>query len=104
VATGGGYVDAGIQINTINYTGISNWVARYYGGYWSGNMTNLRITTGAAIYDSNSLTVTAPSVPLTSGANTQYLMLGAVVTTDSSGTQTVTNNNTVTQSSASPFA
>jgi len=104
VATGGGYVDAGIQINTINYTGISNWVARYYGGYWSGNMTNLRITVGAAVYDSNSLTITAPSVPLTSGANTRYLMLGAVVTTDSSGTQTVTNNNAVTQSAANPFA
>jgi hypothetical protein len=104
VATGGGYVDAGIQINTINYTGVSNWVARYYGGYWSGNMTNLRITTGEAVYDSNSLTVTAPSAPLTAGANTRYLMLGAVVTTDSSGTQTVTNNGTVTQSAANPFA
>lgn len=104
VATGGGSPVDGTQVNTINYTGVSNWVARYYGGYWSGNMTNLRITTGAAVYDSNSLTVTAPSAPLTAGANTRYLMLGAVVTTDSSGTQTVTNNGTVTQSSANPFA
>ena len=30
-------------------------------------------------------------------------MLGAVVTTDSSGTQTVTNNNSVTQTSVIPF-
>jgi hypothetical protein len=40
---------------------------------------------------------------LTSLVNTQYLMLGAAVTTDSSGTQTVTNNNTVTQSATKPF-
>ena len=104
VATGGGYVGAGIQTNTLNYTGVCDWVGRYYSGYWSGNMTNLRITVGEAIYDSNNSTVTAPSVPLTSGANTRYLMLGAVVTTDSSGTQTVTNNNAVTQSASNPFA
>jgi hypothetical protein len=30
-------------------------------------------------------------------------MLGAVVTTDSSGTQTVTNTNGVTQTSVKPF-
>jgi hypothetical protein len=30
-------------------------------------------------------------------------MLGDVVTTDSSGTQTVTNNNGVTQTSTKPF-
>jgi len=34
----------------------------------------------------------------------KYLILGAVVTTDSSGTQTVTNNNAVTQTSVvKPF-
>ena len=104
VATGGVYVGAGIQTNTLNYTGVCDWVGRYYSGYWSGYMTNLRITVGAAVYDSNNSTVTAPSVPLTAGANTQYLMLGAVVTTDSSGTQTVTNNNAVTQSASNPFA
>jgi hypothetical protein len=103
VATGGGSPVSGTQVNTLNYTGVCDWVGRYYGGYWSGNMTNLRITVGAAVYDSNNLTITAPSVPLTAGANTRYLMLGAVVTTDSSGTQTVTNNNAVTQSASNPF-
>jgi hypothetical protein len=66
-------------------------------------MTNFRATVGTAVYDSTSSTITAPSAPLTSLANTKYLMLGAVVTTDSSGTQTVTNNNTVTQNALVPF-
>jgi len=48
------------------------------------------------MYDSNSATITAPVAPLTSDANTQYLMLGPPVTTDSSGyNQTVTNNGPV---------
>lgn len=37
------------------------------------------------------------------GGDTEYLMLGAVVTTDTSGTQTVTNNGTVTQTATIPF-
>ena len=49
------------------------------------------------------VTVTAPSAPLPSLANTQYLMLGAAVTTDTSGVQTVTNNGTVTQTATVPF-
>jgi hypothetical protein len=55
------------------------------------------------VYNSNLTTQSTPRGPLTSLANTQYLMLGAVVTTDSSGTQTVTNNNGVTQTSDEPF-
>lgn len=47
--------------------------------------------------------VTASSTPVPSLANTKYLMLGAAVTTDTSGTQTVTNNGTVTQSATKPF-
>ena len=64
------------------------------------------INIGSAVYDSNSATITAPSAPsapLTAGGDTEYLMLGAVVTTDTSGTQTVTNNGTVTQTATVPF-
>jgi hypothetical protein len=68
-----------------------------------GNITNYRVTIGAAVYDSNNSTITAPSAPLTSDANTKYLMLGAAVTTDTSGTQTVTNVGTVTQTATVPF-
>jgi hypothetical protein len=103
-ASGGTSISGGTQVNSLDYTGASDWVARYYGGYFPGYITNFRATTGAAVYNSTSSTITAPSAPLTSGANTKYLMLGAVVTTDTSGTQTVTNNGTVTQTSINkPF-
>jgi len=92
------------EIDTYNYTGATDTIGRYYGGSWSGYWTNMRITIGTAVYDSNLTTQPTPTAPLTVLANTKYLMLGATVTTDSSGVQTVTNNNGVTQSSADkPF-
>jgi hypothetical protein len=103
IASGGTSISGGTQVNSLDYTGVTNWIARYYGGYFPGYITNFRATVGTAVYDSTSSTITAPSAPLTSLANTKYLMLGSVVTTDSSGTQTVTNNNTVTQTSTVPF-
>ena len=99
---GGTGVSGGTQTDSQSW-GNSNWVGRFYGGYWPGLITNLRITIGTAVYDSNSSTITAPSAPLTSLANTKYLMLGAAVTTDTSGTQTVTNNGTVIQVATKPF-
>ena len=102
-AAGGTGVSGGTQVNNLDYTGVCNWIGRFYGGYWPGFITNLRITVGSAVYDSTSSTVTAPIQPLTSLANTKYLMLGTAVTTDSSGTQTVTNNNSVAQTSTVPF-
>jgi len=102
-AVGGSSVIGGTQVNTLDYNGVCNWIGRFYGGYWSGFITNLRITVGTAVYNSTSSTVVAPSAPLTSLANTKYLMLGAVVTTDTSGTQTVTNNGTVTRTATKPF-
>ena len=62
----------------------------------------MRITIGTAVYDSNTTTQSNPTVPLTSLSGTKYLMLGEVVTTDSSGTQTVTNNS-VSLVSNKPF-
>jgi hypothetical protein len=102
-AAGGTSVSGGTQVNNLDYTGVCNWIGRFYGGYWAGFITNLRATVGTAVYNSTSSTVTAPTDPLTSLANTKYLMLGANVTPDTSGTQTVTNNGTVTQSATIPF-
>ena len=99
----GSSIVGGTQINNLNYSGVCNNIGKFYGGYWPGFITNLRATVGTAVYDSTSATVTAPSAPLTSLANTKYLMLGAAVTTDTSGTQTVTNNGTVTQTATKPF-
>jgi hypothetical protein len=90
--------------DTLNYTTATDTVARHYGGYFPGYWTNMRITIGTAVYNSEAPGQTNPTAPLTSLANTKYLMLGAAVTTDTSGVQTVTNNNTVTQnSSLKPF-
>jgi hypothetical protein len=102
-AAGGTSISGGTQVNNLDYTGVCNWIGRFYGGYWPGFMTNLRVTVGSAVYDSTSSTIVAPSAPLASLANTKYLMLGAAVTTDTSGTQTVTNNNSVTQTATKPF-
>jgi hypothetical protein len=88
-ASGGTSISGGTQVNNLDYSGPSNWVARFYGGYWTGYITNLRATVGTAVYDSTSSTVTAPSAPLPSLANTKYLYLGGSPTTDSSGTQSV---------------
>ena len=89
--------------DTLNYNTATDTIGRYYGGYWPGYWTNMRMTIGTAVYDSSLTTQVNPRGPLTSLANTKYLMLGAVVTTDSSGTQTVTNNNGVSQTSLKPF-
>ena len=91
------------SVDTLNYTTATDTIGRYYGGYWPGYWTNMRMTIGTAVYNSNLTTQLTPREPLTSLANTKYLMLGAVVTTDSSGTQTVTNNNGVSQTSVKPF-
>jgi len=101
--TGGSSISGGTQVNTLNYSGVCNNIGKFYGGYWPGFITNFRATVGTAVYNSTSSTVTAPVAPLTGLANSKYLMLGAAVTTDTSGTQTVTNNGTVTQSATKPF-
>jgi len=89
--------------DTLNYNTATDMIGRDYAGYWPGYWTNMRITIGTAVYDSNSSTQTNPSTALSSLANTKYLMLGASVTTDTSGNQTVTNNNGVTTTSTVPI-
>jgi hypothetical protein len=89
--------------DTLNYNTATDTVSRYYGGYWPGYWTNMRITIGTAVYDSSQTTQLTPTSALSSLVNTKYLMLGASVTTDTSGVQTVTNVGGVTQSSVKPF-
>ena len=89
--------------DTLNYNTATDTIGRDYAGYWPGHWTNMRITIGTAVYDSSQTTQLTPTSALTSLVNTKYLMLGAVVTTDTSGVQTVTNVGGVTQSSVKPF-
>ena len=90
-----------------NYFGPSTWIGRNYwgGSYWPGYITNLRVTIGAAIYDSNALTGTIPNPdrPLTSSATTKLLLLGTSPISDAAGVQTITNNGTVTISTLKPY-
>ena len=103
------YIDGVRSINifsggTYNYSGATNLIgATFYSPYWSGYWTNMRISNGTAVYDSNLTTQPTPRAPLTATVNAEYLMLGAVVTADDSGSQIVTNNNGVTQTSNKPF-
>lgn len=101
------YID-GVRCNatasdTLNYNTATDTIGRHYGGYFPGYWTNMRITIGTAVYDSTQATQSNPTSALSSLANTKYLMLGSVVTTDTSGVQTVTNVGSVTQSSVKPF-
>jgi surface protein len=91
------------QSDTLDYDAASLSVGKYYGGNLTAYLTNLRVTIGNAVYDSTQLTQPTPRAPLTSLTNTKYLMLGADVTTDSSGTQTVVNVNNVVRSGIKPF-
>ena len=91
------------QTNAINYTAATTRIGMSYVRSWPGLMTNFRAVVGSFVYDPTLTSITVPNAPLTSIANTRYLMLGASVTTDSSGTNTVTNTGSVTTSTSKPF-
>lgn len=91
-------------VDTLNYNTSTDTICRYYGGFWPGYWTNMRLTVGTAVYNSSLSTQANPTEALIVLPNTKYLMLGATITLDSAGIQTVTNNNGVTQnSSLRPF-
>jgi len=86
------------HIDANNYFGPSTWIGRnYWDGYWPGYITNLKVTIGAAIYDSNAATGTIanPTAELTATGTTKLLLLGNSATTDAAGVQTITNINSV---------
>ena len=91
------------QTNALNYTAATTRIGMSYVRSWPGLMTNFRAVVGSFVYDPTLTSITVPNAPLTSIANTKYLMLGASVTTDSSGTNTVTNTGSVTTSTSKPF-
>ena len=94
--------------DNINYYGASTWIGRNYHGPWPGYITNLKVTIGEALYNSNSTaTIPNPIAPLTASASgtTKLLLLGNSATTDAAGVQTtITNNNGVsTSTTIKPF-
>jgi len=66
-----------------------------------GYLSNLRLVKGTALYTSN---FTPPTAPLTAIANTSLLTCNAAIIVDgSSNNFTITNNNSATVSSITPF-
>ena len=106
-ASGGTSVSGGQQVNNLDYNGSAQNIGKFYGGFWAGYLTNMRINIGSNVYNPAAASITVPNTaPLAViSPNTKYLMLGATVTADASSTQAVTNNATsVTQSSVvKPF-
>ncbi len=83
--------------DNINYYGASTWIGRNYHGPWPGYITNLKVTIGEALYNSNSTaTIPNPIVPLTASGTTKLLLLGNSATTDAAGVQTTITNNPTT--------
>jgi hypothetical protein len=91
------------QTNAIDYTAATKRIGMSYVRSWPGLITNFRAVVGTAVYDPTSTFITIPIGPLTSITNTKYLMLGANITLDSSGVDTVTNTGSVTTSATKPF-
>lgn len=91
-----------------NNTGLIRYIGfNPDGRRFNGNISNLRLVTGTALYDPTQSTISVPTAPLTNVTNTKILLLAnsaATVATDASGTQTLSANSTAPGWAAnSPF-
>jgi hypothetical protein len=94
---------SGQQTDSRNYysnaTGINwahcTWCVAGSSKFDGERVTNLRVLVGTALYNTASTTITVPTPPLTTIANTKLLLLATsagTMTVDTSGNQTITNN------------
>jgi hypothetical protein len=94
----------GTTSTNYNFSGVSTAVGKFNtGGQWwfTGYCSNIRAVVGSNVYDPTQLTITVPTGPLPVVTNTQFLLQGLA---DASGTQTITNNGSVTLNALYPFA
>jgi hypothetical protein len=98
LVSGAPYSLSGALYNgTTNIIGYQPTVPSYFNGY----ITNARVINGTALYTAS---FTAPTAPLTAIANTSLLTCNAATIVDgSTNNLTITNNNSATVSSTTPF-
>ena len=95
---------SGVQTNSINYTNNTVNIGTYYGTSWNGLVTNLRVVVGTAVYDPTQTSIPVPTAPLSVISGTELLLLGDSLTSDASGTQTLTVTPVISlQPSLKPF-
>ena len=83
-----------------NVTVFFGGVSGTYVAYFTGNISNFRINMGYAVYTSN---FTPSTAPLTSIPGTALLTMNSSTVADSAGNFNLTNNNSVSMASATPF-
>jgi hypothetical protein len=96
----------GIQTDSSDLTGTTNYIGRINGYGGSSTVTNLRIINGSAYYNPSSTSITIPSTSLTSVTDTELLLLAntsGTLDVDTSGTQTLTAVGTPAWSSSTPY-
>ena len=94
---------SGTTSTNYNFSGTSAAIGKFNtGGQWwfNGRVSNLRAVVGSNVYDPTQSTITVPTGPLPIVTNTQLLLQGLA---DSSGTQTITNNGSVSLNAGYPF-
>jgi hypothetical protein len=98
LVSGAPYTLSGALFNgTTNIIGYQPTIASYFNGY----ISNARIINGTALYTSS---FTPPTAPLTAVANTSLLTCNsATIVDNSSNNLAITNNNSATVSSTTPF-
>ena len=99
----------GSTSNTANYTASSGLIGAVAGSayFFTGYLTQIKLAVGSNYYDPTAASISVPTAPLTTSANTKLLLIVAnssAYITDTSGTQTVSNIGGVTYSATGPSA
>jgi hypothetical protein len=97
----------GSASNTANYTASSGLIGAVAGSayFFTGYLTQIKLAVGSNYYDPTAASISVPTAPLTTSANTKLLLIVAnssAYITDTSGTQTVSNIGGVTYSATGP--
>lgn len=101
IQIGASYPDTNNINNTSTTLSIGQESTPTANSYFPGYISNFRILNGTALYTAS---FTAPNAPLTAIANTSLLTCNAATIVDGSTNNfTITNNNTATVSTTTPF-